>query len=132
MSTSSSSRGVGAGLRTLVAHVLQLVQTRLELLGVELQEEKLRLARLFIFAFLAAISAAFALFFIAVFIIVLVGEDHRLLAVGAIAVAFSGISLVAASFALTAIREGSQLFAASLAELRHDREQLNDSLNHER
>lgn len=101
---------------------LHSVQTRLELLAVEVQEEKLRVTGLLFNTLLAAVMLGFGLVFVAVFLTVLFWEEHRLLALGLACVVFLGGGLLAATNAAREIRRGSRLFAASLAELARDRD----------
>lgn len=113
-------------LHGIVDAGLQTVQTRLELLGIELQEEKLRLTSLALNAVLAGLLLGFGLMFLLVFLTVLFWEEHRLLALGiSTAICLIG-GLLAASKAAHAFRSGTKLFSASLAELTRDRAALRE------
>ena len=113
-------------LHGIVDAGLQTVQTRLELLAIELQEEKLRLAGLALNAVLAGLLLGFGLIFLLVFLTVLFWEEHRLLALGiSTAICLIG-GLLAASKAAHAFRSGTKLFSASLAELTRDRAALRE------
>ncbi|TAH46955.1 MAG: hypothetical protein EYC67_07905 [Betaproteobacteria bacterium] len=101
---------------------LHAVQTRLELLAVEVQEEKLRVTSLLFNTLLSAVMLGFGLVFVAIFLTVLFWEEHRLLALGLACVVFLGGGVLTASNAAREIRRGSRLFAASLAELARDRD----------
>ena len=103
-----------AGLHTL--------QTRLELLIVELQEERLRLSGLLFNLLLCVLLLGFGLVFLAAFLTVLWWEEYRLLALGVATAVFLGGALLTASNAARELRRGSRLFAASLAELTRDRD----------
>lgn len=103
---------------------LQTAQTRLELLAVELQEEKLRLTSLALNTVLAGLLLGFGLVFVMIFLTVLFWEDHRLLALGISTAVCIGGGLLAASNAARAFRAGTKLFSASLAELARDRAAL--------
>lgn len=109
-------------LRGFLDAGLHTVQTRLELLAVELQEEKLRLSGLLLNVVLCALLLGFGLVFVAVFLTVLFWEEHRLLALGIASVVFIGGGLLTASNAARELKRGSRLFAASLAELARDRD----------
>lgn len=111
-------------LHGIVDAGLQTVQTRLELLALELQEEKLRLSGLAINIVLCGLLLGFGLVFLMVFLTVLFWEEHRLLALGiSTAVCLVG-GLLAGSNAAREFKRGSHLFAASLAELARDRDAL--------
>lgn len=103
---------------------LHSVQTRLELLAVEVQEEKLRVTGLLFNTLLAAVMLGFGLVFVAVFLTVLFWEEHRLLALGLSTAICLGGGLLAARNAARAFRSGTKLFSASLAELARDRDAL--------
>lgn len=111
-------------LHGIVDAGLQTVQTRLELLAVELQEEKLRLTGLALNTVVAGLLLGFGLVFLMVFLTVLFWEEHRLLALGISTAACIGGGLIAASNAARAFRSGTKLFSASLAELARDRAAL--------
>ena len=113
-------------LHGIVDAGLQTVQTRLELLAIELQEEKLRLAGLALNAVLAGLLLGFGLMFLLVFLTVLFWEEHRLLALGISTAVCIGGGLIAASNAARAFRSGTKLFSASLAELARDRAALRE------
>ena len=125
MSTEPRPR-LAESLHGIVDAGLQTVQTRLELLAIELQEEKLRLAGLALNAVLAGLLLGFGLMFLLVFLTVLFWEEHRLLALGiSTAICLIG-GLLAASKAAHAFRSGTKLFSASLAELTRDRAALRE------
>ena len=111
-------------LHGIVDAGLQTAQTRLELLAVELQEEKLRLTGLALNTVLAGLLLGFGLVFLMVFLTVLFWEEHRLLALGVSTAVCLGGGLLAASNAARAFRSGTKLFSASLAELTRDRAAL--------
>lgn len=111
-------------LHGIVDAGLQTAQTRLELLAVELQEEKLRLTGLALNTVLAGLLLGFGLVFLVIFLTVLFWEEHRLLALGLSTALCLGGGLLAASNAAHAFRSGTKLFSASLAELARDRDAL--------
>lgn len=113
---------LAASLRGLLDSGLGIVQSRLELLVVEMQEEKLRLAGLLLNIVLTAVLVGFGVVFLAIFLTVLFWEEHRLLALGLGTAALFGAGLFTASNAAAELRRGTRLFAASLAELARDRE----------
>ncbi len=109
-------------LRGIIDAGLHTVQTRLELLSVEVQEEKLRLTSLLLNVVLCGLLVGAGLLFLAAFLTVLWWEEHRLLALGIATAVFLGGALLTASNAARELRRGSRLFAASLAELARDRD----------
>ena len=115
---------LGSRLRSSIAGALGLLQTRLELLATEFQEEKLRLGSLLGYAAAAFFFLGFGAVLLALFLTVLLWDSHRLLALGIFTALFLAIGILAALAAARIGRQGSRLFAASIAELAQDREMI--------
>lgn len=111
-------------LRGLVGTVLTLARLRLDLLSVEAQEEMARVGGLLLYGALAVIGLSLGVGFLAILITVLLWDSHRLLALAVFATLFGTLGTVAALVASRRARQGTRLFAASLDELRQDRERL--------
>lgn|SRR5574343_718250 len=100
------------------------IATRLELLAVEVQEEKLRIATFLFQVVVAAILFGAMLVFAVTWLTVLFWESHRLWALG-LGFLFLGLTgLWMARQAARTFSRGTRLFVDSLAELRRDRESL--------
>ncbi len=115
---------LATSLKGLVGTVLTLLQVRLELLSVEAQEEVARLVGLLLYGAMAVVLLALGLGFLAMLITVALWETQRLLALAVFTTLFLALGGVAAWQAWQLARRGSMLFAASLAELRQDRDRL--------
>lgn len=115
---------LGSRLRSSIAGALGLLQTRLELLATEFQEEKLRLGALLGYAAAAFFFLGFGAMMLALLLTVLLWDSHRLLALGIFTALFLAIGILAALAAARIGRQGSRLFAASIAELAQDREMI--------
>ena len=115
---------LAASVRGLAATLLELLQVRLELLSVEAQEEVLRVTGLLACGAIAIMFLSLGLGFLAILITVALWDSQRLLALGVFAAVFLALGLVAAWRARSHLRSGSRLFAASIEELRSDREAL--------
>jgi len=111
-------------LRGFLDSGVGIARTRLELLAVEAQEEKVRVTGLLVNGVMCALFLGFGLVFLAVFLTVLFWDGYRLLALGLAALFFIGAGLYTASNAARELRQGSRLFGASLAELARDSEAL--------
>jgi uncharacterized membrane protein YqjE len=113
-----------ASLRRAGGTLLALVETRIELIVVEFEEERARLGVLLLIGALAFVCLALGIALVTLFIIVLFWDTYRLEAIGGLAV----LSLLAGGLLFRAMRtkarEQPRLFAASIAELRRDREEL--------
>jgi uncharacterized membrane protein YqjE len=117
-------KSLGSRLRDYAAGALGILQTRLELLATELQEEKLRLGTLLGYAAAAFFFLGFGAVLLALFLTVLLWDSHRLLALGVFTAVFLAIGIIAALAAARIGRQGTRLFAASIAELAQDREMI--------
>jgi len=114
--------GISGALSQLAASVTSLVHTRLELVMVEFDEERLRTKDLLVLAVIATVFFAFALIVLTVLIVYLFWDTHP---VGALI----GVMLVYAAIGVGAVillrrRMQSPPFAATLAELRRDADAL--------
>lgn len=120
----SGQRGLFASTKGLLATGITLLRNRLELLGVELAEERVRLLSLLAYGAAAFVCIAAGLIFLAIFLTVLLWDSHRLLALGVFSALFLGAGVASLTLAMNLSRSGSKLFSASLAELRKDSESL--------
>ena len=125
MSAQGSGRGLFASLQALLGSGLGLVRNRLELLVVELEEEKFRLLTVLGYGAAALLLLSAGLVFLAIFLTVLFWDGYRLLALGAFAAIFLIAGAVALSVAWNQGKAQGRLFSASLAELARDRDALN-------
>jgi uncharacterized membrane protein YqjE len=121
MADSSSRGGLFASLRGLAVTGLALLQNRLELLAVEIQEEKARTVGLIAYSIAAVLMLGVGAMFLAVFVTVLLWDSNRLLALGVFSALFLGGGLVCLFAARRLATTPSSLFVASLAELAKDR-----------
>ncbi len=117
--------GLFASLRRLAGTTAAIVLVRLELLGTELEQEKLRVVGALWLAGAALLMLWLALVLFAGFVVLLLWDEYRLQAVGGLAILFAGAGgwlLHRARRQLTPPAGGA--FALSLAELRRDRDSL--------
>ncbi len=111
-------------LRRMAGNALAIAQIRLELLGIELQEEKQRIAALLAFSLAAGLLLACALLALGLALTILLWDSHRWLGIGlALGIYIAG-GLWALANAVNLARAPSTLFTASVAELRRDRAAL--------
>lgn len=116
--------GLMGSARRLLSTLVSIVTARLELLANELQEERLRLSQMLLFALLALFCFGMGILLIAVFIVVLFWDDHRLAALGALSAFFLALGTVMALLLRSKAQEKPRLFSTSLAELAKDRDRL--------
>lgn len=122
--------GLFAALRNISSVLLASGKTRLELLGNEIEEEKLRLVELFLMvqgmAFCLGVGTLIAIFFLTALF-----WESRLLVLGAAAVFFLMLGGVFYTRFKRAMRRSDHVFAASIAELQEDLRQLKAAAGHE-
>jgi uncharacterized membrane protein YqjE len=111
-------------ISNLFATLIAIAQTRVELLTTELQAEVQRSGEIIVWTLVALLSASMALLWIAIFIVVLLWDSHRVLAGLSVIVFFSLITLIAALVLRAKIRGKPRLLEGTRAELAKDREQL--------
>jgi uncharacterized membrane protein YqjE len=115
---------VSGPVRRLAASLIALGRIRLELLAIEVQEEKDRVASLLLWAVLTALLAGFGAVFVALFVTVVFWDTHRLAGLGIAAALFVGLAALGALRLRRLVASGSTLFQASIAELRRDSDAL--------
>lgn len=124
MTEPAAGAGLLASLRRLAATVLELVQTRLELLGCEFEQAKLRLFDAMFWAVVALLLLGAGLLLLALFVLQLFPEEYRLAALAVLVLLFLGGSALSLWFARRRLQSPGGLFAASAAELARDRADL--------
>lgn len=123
-----SARGAVSGvLRSfaqLLATAIGIAQTRLELLTTELQEEVHRVAEIMVWTAVAMLAAGVGLFLLALVVIFVFWDTHRVVASVAVTAAFFLISAVALLVLRAKVRGKPPMLDATIAELKKDRETL--------
>lgn len=117
--------GLLSSLRRLAASLTGALQTRLQLLATEVEEERVRLGRLLLLYFITCFFFALGILTLTVFFIVLFWDTHRLLVTGLLAVIYLAAGASVAYVLRREAANGSRLFSASLKELTKDHERLN-------
>ncbi len=118
--------GLLGSVKRLLATLAGVVATRLELLANEWQEEQLRVMQMLLFALVGAFCFCMGLLLLALFLVVLFWDEHRLAVLAALTVAFFVSGGVLLMLMQSKWRQGSKLFSASLAELDKDRKSLGE------
>jgi uncharacterized membrane protein YqjE len=120
--------GIVRSGRRMLAILVGMVRTRLNLLAVELMEEKSRIWLMLVLTALALIFASMALLMLSLFVIVAFWDDNRLLAIGGLLVFYVAATAGAVLFLRHKAKMGSALFAGTLSELSKDSESLDDRI----
>lgn len=126
MHTDPNPAGAGllGSLKNLFAHGLALLQTRVELLAVEIDAERSRLLRMMAFGLLTFFLLGFGALALALWLTILLWDTQRLLPLALLSGLLLGGGLVSLALFLRPLFAGSRLFAATLAEFTQDREAL--------
>ena len=124
-SAGNAPRGMLNSLRSIGPALIGLLRTRLELLGIELAEEKERAARMAMQGALALLFAGLALLMVNVLVLAWFWDSYRYLAIIGLVVAYGGMALLCVMRLQTAVANRPPMFEATLAELKADVEALN-------
>jgi len=118
------SPGLIQSLRELLANVVALVHTRLELITTEIEAEIQGAVSVLFWALSALMLAGLGVVMLAILVLVVFWDDHRILAASLLTVAFLGGAGIAAAVTLARIRKRPAFLSASIEELKRDRETL--------
>ena len=118
------AEGLLESLRNLAKTFLAVVQTRIEIFASEIDEERMRLARIAVLAAVAALCIALAVILLVFFLVVLFWDTDRLLAIGVLAGVFAVGGIAACLLLRAAVARRPKFLSATLAELRKDRTKL--------
>lgn len=118
------SRGLLESLTVLVATLVAIAHTRLDLLSTDLEEEREHLIALLVSVLTALFCLGVGVILAMVLLVAVFWYTHRLLVLGSLVGFFLTAGLAACGYAVYRLKSKPRLFAASLAELGKDREQL--------
>ena len=118
------SAGLLHSAQSLLASVLALARTRVELFSTELQEELTRLAFALIGAVVVLLLAALGVAFAALALIIAIGEQYRSLVAASVALVLIALAAVAWWSLRGLGRDKPRVLAATLAELERDQDAL--------
>ncbi len=118
------SPGLMDSLKRMTGTLLDIVQTRLELLAYEFDAERLRVGQMLLLGSIVLFCFGLSVLLCTVLIVVLCWDSHRELVLASLSVLFliTGLFMANKLRALARARRG--LFSGSLAELAHDLEAL--------
>ena len=111
-------------LKRMAGTLLVIFQTRLELLSIEIEEERLNVKQMLLYGSIALFFFALAIIMLTAFVVVVFWDSYRLQVLAGLI----GLYFVAGALAWNALHrvanKKSQLFSASLAALADDLDQL--------
>jgi len=112
--------GLFASARRMLATLIELVYTRLELVGVELEAGVQRAASLLLWSIAAIFCATLAILLLALTVLIAFWDTHRLLAAASITGFFIIAGAAAALVVRHRVRTRPRLLASTIDELRRD------------
>lgn len=120
MSALRDGSGLFDSLRAMLATLVALTHTRLELLSVELEQEVDRLAGTLLWAILGIFCAGLAVLMIALTIVIAFWDGHRLLAAALVALLFASLAITASLVVRHRLRTRPRFLSATIGELERD------------
>lgn len=117
-----SQRGEHGPLRRIIGSVFAILQTRLELVGIELAEEKDRLLGVLFLGLAALMLATMALIALTALIAIAFWDTYRWQTLAGITVIYAIAGLACALKARSSLRNAPIVFEATIAEFEKDRE----------
>lgn len=117
-------RGLMRSIASLVSTAIAIAHTRLELVSTELQQEVNRAAEIVIWTGIALMAGGIGLFMLALVVVFVFWDTHRLLASIVVTGAFFLLAAIAALVLRAKIRGKPRLLDATLTELAKDRASL--------
>ena len=118
------SAGLLGSLRSVLAGAVETAQVRLDLLAVELEQEKRRLLEALVLAAGALLLLCVGLVLAVALFLLLLQEAYRLAALGVLTLAFLGGAVLLLHLARGRLASPGGIAAASRAELARDRQAL--------
>lgn len=115
------SKGFFRSLRTLMGTLLDLVQTRLELVLTELEEEQQRLKQIALLTVIALFFASLGVIFLTLLVVMLFWDSHRLWVLGGFSLLYLALGVGAGLLLRRQAQSRPRLFSSTLAELSKDR-----------
>ena len=109
-------------LRRIVSSAFAIFETRLELLGIELQEEKDRLISVLFLGLAAMMLTMMALITLTVLIAIFFWDTYRWQSLAGITLAYALVALFCGLRARSGLRDAPNRFDETLSEFRKDRD----------
>jgi uncharacterized membrane protein YqjE len=116
--------GLFESLQAFLRSWVSLLQTRLELVSSDLEEQRARWSEIIVFAAASAFCLSFGLLLLTLFVVVLFWDTHRLLVLGGFTFLYLAAGLLAVFVIRKKLNEKPRILSATLAELSKDLQHL--------
>jgi uncharacterized membrane protein YqjE len=123
--------GIVRSGRRMLAILVGMARTRLNLLAVELMQEKSRIWLMLVLTALALIFASMGLLMLSLLVVVAFWEESRLLAIGCLLAFYVAATVTTLLVLRQRAKAGSKLFAGTLRELSKDSDALEQEVEAE-
>ncbi|HUO95323.1 MAG TPA: phage holin family protein [Steroidobacteraceae bacterium] len=120
MAPAEAETGLFASLRRMLATLIALAQTRLELVGVEIEEQIAHAASVLFWSIAAMFFLSMSVLLLALMVVIAFWDVHRLLAAGLVTATFALAALLAALVARHRLRTRPRLLATLASEFERD------------
>jgi uncharacterized membrane protein YqjE len=117
-----SQHGEHGPLRRIIGSVFAILQTRLELVGIELAEEKDRLLAVLFLGLAAMMLATMALIALTALVAIAFWDTYRWQALASITAVYAIAGIACALKARSGLRNAPMVFDSTIAEFEKDRE----------
>jgi len=118
--------GLLQSIKHLAQTLLGAAQTRLEIFATEIEEERVRLEQMLLYALAAAFCLAMGIVLCVAFVVVYYWDTHRLAAVGSLAAGFLGTGALLGWMLRNMAKARPKPFAITRGELAKDRAMLRE------
>lgn len=116
--------GLLSSLGRLVSTVIEIIQTRLELIANEIEEARVRVQDVLLFGLLTLFFACMSILLLTAWVVIYFWETYRLAAVGGVAAVYIAAGLITGRVLWRRLHGHPRLFSATLNELSKDQRQL--------
>ncbi len=116
--------GLAGSISRLARTALAVLRTRLEILGTEIEEERIRFAGLALVVAAIAFCLQMAVLLFVILMVVLLWESHRLVTLGVFSAGFLLGGMALYLYLRRQLRTRPRMFASTLGELAKDDERL--------
>jgi uncharacterized membrane protein YqjE len=123
-SAPQSAEGLLGSLKSLTALVVAITHNRLNLLSTDLEIAREQMVSVLMMVLVTLFCLCFGALLLALFVVVIFWDTHRLIALGSVTGVFILIGVVCLWRVLKALKAMPATFEASLAELAKDYKQL--------
>lgn len=104
--------------------LLEILQTRIEIVSTEFEEERISLQQLVVFGILTLFFVGIGLILLTLFIVMYYWETHPLAVVGWLAIVYLVLAALTGRMLYRQFKSRQRLFGTTLTELEKDREHL--------